>query len=65
MTSARQRVALLLAPDLRTVAALIDEARAALDELDYDRPPGRYAIDPVVVEARRKLAEARALLRGD
>jgi hypothetical protein len=60
-----RRLALVLAPDLRAVAVLIDEASAALDELDYDRPPGRHVTDPVVIQARRKLAEARALLRGD
>jgi hypothetical protein len=51
-----RRAALLLAPDLRVVASLVNEALAALDELD--------AADPAVVYARRKLAEARALLRG-
>jgi hypothetical protein len=64
MTSARQRVALLLAPDLRTVAALVDDALDALDELDagaWFEASG----DPAIVQARRKLAEARALLRGD
>lgn len=54
--TARRQVALMLAPDLRVVASLVNEALAALDELD--------AADPAVVYARRKLAEARALLRG-
>jgi hypothetical protein len=45
-----------LPDDLRALAVLIAEALAALDELDD--------ADPAVVQARRKLAEARALLRG-
>jgi hypothetical protein len=52
----RRRLALRLTADLRALAVLIAEALAALDELD--------AADPAVVQARRKLAEARALLRG-
>jgi len=45
-----------LPDDLRALAVLVAEALAALDELDD--------ADPAVVQARRKLAEARALLRG-
>ena len=39
---------------------LIAEALAALGELDAHPA----AVDPEVIQARRKLAEARALLRG-
>jgi hypothetical protein len=56
MIPLRRRLALRLSADLRALAVLIAEALAALDELD--------AADPAVVQARRKLAEARALLRG-
>jgi hypothetical protein len=56
MIPLRRRLALRLTADLRALAVLIAEALAALDELD--------AADPAVVQARRKLAEARALLRG-
>lgn len=72
MTSARRRIALFVAPDLRDVAGLVDEALAALDDLDreVDPPPLAvpfllaYRVDPSVVQARRKLIEARAMLRG-
>jgi hypothetical protein len=69
MTSLRRRVALLLAPDLRALAALVDEALAALDQLDRHQPGVAVVVghraDPAAVHARRKLAEARALLRRD
>jgi hypothetical protein len=63
MIPLRRRLALLLAPELRSVAVLIDEALAALDE-PVARPFNSDIVRPAIIQARRKLAEARALLRG-